>query len=286
MKKKDLEQKLLEVDQKLQALGDLTTLMQGFSTQKQTADAFIAEIQAKKPDIDAIPTQKQNIDKLLVEVERLKAESKVQLTSNQEATVAIDAVKTKAEEIQKLSLDQLGVISNEKLSNSFEKVVVEMKQKNKEWFWWLLGTSGVLLLAIGGVVVWQTLKGGTIFEINFLVKLALTSPIIFFDFFVNRQYSRTQRLIEEYQFKASIARSLEAYKEIIVGLFADQVGDEFKKKLDFILEAIGKVYSSPMDNIRNNDSKETAINKTAAQVSSNIKEIVSDVTSVVPKVKP
>jgi len=285
MNKKELEQKIVELDQKLQALGDLSVLVQNATNQKQTMDTLIAGVQAQKANIDALPQKKEEFDKLVAEIETLKENTVEQHELAEEAKEEIETTKTKADEIHTLSLQQLGTISNEKLSNSFDKVRDELKTGNKKWFKWLLGTSGALVLAVAGIVIWQTLKGDTIFEVSFLVKLALTSPIIFFEFFVNREYTRSQRLIEEYEFKASIARSLEAYKEIIENLFADQPGEEYKKKLDFILDSIGQLYSSPMKNIKENDSKGDKIDKKVTPVLSDIKDIVSDVKDIVSKAK-
>jgi len=285
MNKKELTQKLTEIDQSLKTLGDLNVLVQNVSSQKQVMDTLIAQLQAQKVNIDAIPAKKLELDNLVQEVETLKESTTEQQNLTEEVKSTVDALKTKTDEIHNLSLQQLGTISNEKLSNSFDKVKDDLKKDNEKWFKWLVGTSIALLLAVVGVVVWQVAKGDTIFEISFLVKLALTSPIIFFEFFVNREYSRSKRLIEEYEFKASIARSLEAYKEIIENLFADQPGDEYKKKLDFILESIGQLYSSPMKNIKDNETGSDKFDKKIMPIVSDIKDMVSDITGVVPKIK-
>lgn len=285
MKTKEVQQKLSDIDQNLKALGDLSALVQSVTAQKQVMDTLIAQLQAQKVNIDAIPVKKLELDNLVQEVETLKESTIEQQNLTGEVKGSVDALKTKTDEIHNLSLQQLGTISNEKLSNSFDKVKDDLKEDNEKWFKWLVGTSTALLLAVFGVVVWQVAKGDTIFEISFLVKLALTSPIIFFEFFVNREYSRSKRLIEEYEFKASIARSLEAYKEIIENLFADQPGDEYKKKLDFILESIGQLYSSPMKNIRDNETGSNKFDKKIMPIVSDIKDMVSDITGVVPKIK-
>lgn len=285
MNKKELEQKIIDIDQKLQTLGDTNVLIQNFSSQKQLLDSLLLEIQVQKPNIDSIPQKKQEIETLVSEIEILKQEIFEQKKNSEETKQIIDKTKEKTDEIQTLSLQQLGKISNEKLSNSFDKVKNDLKEDNKKWFSWVLKTSVTLLIAVVGIVIWQTIHGDTIFEISFLVKLALTSPIIYFDFFVSREYSRSKRLIEEYEFKSSIARSLEAYKEIIENLFVDKEGDEFKKKLDFILESIGQLYSSPMRNIKENNSNEEKIDKRLMPILSDIKDIVSDITGVVPKIK-
>jgi hypothetical protein len=285
MRTKEVQQKLSDIDQNLKALGDLSTLMQSVAEQKQVMETLIAQLQAQKVNIDAIPVKKQELDSLMQEVEELKESTIEQQNLTEGVKETVDALKVKTEEINKLSLEQLGTISNEKLSNSFDKVKVDLKTDNVKWFKWLVGTSIGLLVTVAGIVFWQVAKGDTIFEISFLVKLALTSPIIFFEFFVNREYSRSKRLIEEYEFKASIARSLEAYKEIIENLFADQPGEEYKKKLDFILESIGQLYSSPMKNIKDNETGSNKFDKKILPVVSDIKDMVSDIIGIVPKVK-
>lgn len=283
MNKKELQQKLLEIDQSLKVLGDLDSMVQNFDSQKQILDSLITKVQAQQANIDAIPNKKQELENLVNDVATIKEDIIEKKNLVEEANEKIEVIKIKADEIHSLSLQQLGIISNEKLSNSFDKVKNDLKKDNEKWFWWLFGTSIVLLLSIIIIVIWQTIKGDTIFEISFLVKLALTSPIIFFEFFVNREYSRSQRLIEEYEFKSSIARSLEAYKEIIENLFSDQQGDEYKKKLDFILGSIGQLYSSPMKNMRDNEVKNNQIDKKVTPILSDIKDIVSDVKDIVSK---
>lgn len=284
MNKKELEQRIIEIDVNLKALGDLAVLVTSSNETKIKMESLITNIESHEKEIDAIPEKKEELEALVQEASELKDSITAQQTVIQETQIVIESLKTKTEELQKLSLDQLGVISNEKLSNSFDKVTGDLKDCNEKWFWWLLGTSIALIVSVLVIVIWQTEVGDTIFEISFLVKIALTSPIIFFEFFINREYSRSQRLIEEYEFKASIARSLEAYKEIIENLFSDQPGEEYKKKLDFILESIGQLYSSPMKNIRDNECSGNKTEKIVLKVLSDLKDTVSDVKVIVSKI--
>ncbi len=283
MNKKELQQKILEIDASLKSLGDLAALVATTNETKVKMEALISDIKTHEEEIEAIPEKKEELESLVQEASDLKAGIEEQKSTLEEAQKSIDTLKTKTEELQRLSLDQLGIISNEKLSNSFDKVTNDLKTENKKWFRWLLGTSVALTAAIIAIVIWQTIVGDTIFEISFLVKIALTSPIIFFEFFINREYSRSQRLIEEYEFKSSIARSLEAYKEIIENLFADQPGEEYKKKLDFILDSIGQLYSSPMKNIRDNGTNDSKTEKIVLRVLTDLKDTVSDVKGIVSK---
>lgn len=260
-------------------MGDLSVLIQDFNSKKQEMETLVASVQNQKPQFDefsnSLPEKQKAFTDLMENIENLKNEIIEQKEGSKKVEEKLSEVQAKTEEINTLSLEQLGKIANEKLSNSFDKVKDGLKASNKKWFWWLLGTSLLLLTSVIVIVYWQMKQGDSIFEISFLVKIALTFPIIFFEFFVNREYSRSQRLIEEYEFKSSVARSLEAYKEIVVGLFDEKEGDEFKKKLDFILEAIGGLYSSPMANIKNNEVKEIDLAKAAKPIVASVKEIIS-----------
>lgn len=288
MNKKELEQKLIEINQRLESLGNLSTLTSEFNSTKQQIETLVSDLLNKKPQIDnitnSLPEKEKELNQLIINAENLKTEIEGHLLKSKENEESANNIKVKIDDIQALSLEQLGKISNEKLSNSFDKVKDKLIEASKKWFKWLLWTSILLLLFIIVIVVWQIKIGDSIFQISFLIKLALTSPIIFFEFFVSREYSRTQRLAEEYEFKSSIARSLEAYKEIVINLFDDVKNGEFEhKKLDFILDSINSLYSSPMSNIKHNENRNSDNSKMVIPVLTDIKDIVSDVKNIVSK---
>ena len=157
------------------------------------------------------------------------------------------------------TLTQLGLAASEKLSNSFEQVKVDLGKEKDRWVSWLIGGVVVLVLATIGIALWQVQEQGTLYHLGFLIKIALTSPLVYFVVFVNREYSRVRNLIEEYTFKAAIARSFEAYKEILQDAFSEHQALIYQKKLDFILEAVTGLYSSPMRNVKVNNAKEKDI---------------------------
>ena len=147
---------------------------------------------------------------------------------------------------------QLGVAASAKLASTFEKVKGELVVDKWKWFKWLVGAVVVLIVATALIVGWQIKDVGTLYQLSFLVKLALTSPFVYFVVFINREYSRTRSLIEEYTFKAAIARSFEAYKELI----QDTDSEDAAKTLEFIIKSISDLYSSPMLNIKKHSLKE------------------------------
>ena len=77
-------------------------------------------------------------------------------------------------------------------------------------------------------------------------------------------------LIEEYTFKAALARSFEAYKEVVQSVDSETSPI---KTLAFILESIKSLYSSPMVNIKNNTHKEK---ENAQGILSSAHEIIKD----------
>lgn len=283
MKKQELEQKLNSIDLKLEQLGDLNSLVSGFKSQKQQLDTTVRNATAQQQNINQIPIKKSELDVLVSEAHSLKEELNQNIVDSEEVKNRVEELEKKIDETDDLAREQLGIISNEKLSNSFDIRSADLITEKKKWFRWLIGSTISLLVAIGLIVWWQTINGDSIFELSFLVKIALTSPIIFFEFFVSREYSRSQELLEEYQFKASVARSFEAYKEIIEESFSDRsstAADFDEKKLDFILETIKSLYISPMKSISDNNQKGLS-KKESSSLLSDIKNTVSDVRSIV-----
>ncbi len=252
MNKKELEQKLVEVDAQLKALGDLNILIQKSSG----LPGIIADIEAKRntiaPFVNDLPLQKTKLNEILSEVGVLKS----QLSAGNENVTNLTA---KTEELQKKVVDlidqtkvQLGVAANAKLASTFEQVKSDLIKEKIKFFNWLVGVVVCLVLVTGLIVVWQIYDVGTLYHLSFPIRIALVSPIIYFVVFINREYNRVKHLIEEYTFKAAIARSFEAYREIV----QDADSEESEKTLAFILKSITDLYSSPMVNIKNNIRKE------------------------------
>jgi len=248
-----------DIQQKLSALGELNALVQSgaqLPTLVTQAQSTNTAAQALLPKLTA---QQQTLEALTKEISDLKDE----LTTRNEEIVTLaeqtTALQEKTESLKQETLTQLGMAASEKLSNSFEQVKLELVKEKTSWFYWLVGAVVALVFAAGAIAVWQVQDIGTLYHFSFLIKIALTSPLVYFIVFVNREYSRARSLIEEYTFKAAIARSFEAYKEILQGAFVEQQALVYQKKLDFMLEAVGGLYSSPMRNVKANAIKEKDI---------------------------
>jgi hypothetical protein len=256
MNKKELQQTLAEINQKLVDLGDLSSLVK----QGHDIPSIITDIQLKKTSIESflndLPTRSEELNRITTEVKVLNEQV---LAREGEVSTLIEKTKEsqqKEEELIKETQVQLGVAANAKLASTFERVKEELGKDKEKWFRWLVGAVFILICSTVGIVVWQTSEKETIFELSFLIKIALTSPVVYFVIFTNREYSRVRNIIEEYTFKGAIARSFEAYKNIIEEIFSDQQAVIYQQKLDFILGTVTDLYSSPMRNIKDNLIKE------------------------------
>lgn len=252
MNKRELEQKLIEVDAQLKALGDLNTLVQ----QSQGLPALVSDTQIKKTNLESvlgeIPAKKTELETLITDTKNLSEQLSTREGEVSELITKTEELKTKVTELIDQTKVQLGVAANAKLASTFEQVKTDLASEKTKMFWWLVGVVAFLAMATGLVVWWQVKESGTLYHLSFPVRIALLYPVLYFVVFINREYNRARNLIEEYTFKASIARSFEAYKEIVQG--ADS--EDSTKTLDFILKSITDLYSSPMVNIKNNGGKE------------------------------
>jgi len=259
MKKEELAATLTEIQARLNSLGDLSVLI----AQGNSLPELVQKVQAAQTSVQELlpqlTTQKDSTAELLKEIQILKEELTTKNEEVEELTQKTQELQEKTDSLKQQTLEQLGLAASEKLSNSFEQVKVELHQEKISWFGRLSLGVVALVLATAAIAVWQVKDTGTLYELTFLIKIALTSPIVYFIVFTNREYGRVRNLIEEYTFKAAIARSFEAYKEILEEAFADQQESVYQKKLDFILGAVTSLYSSPMKNIKSNSTKESEI---------------------------
>jgi hypothetical protein len=75
----------------------------------------------------------------------------------------------------------------------------------------------------------------------FFMKLFLTIPLLFLDWFFIKQYNINKDLIENYAYKSVISTSLLAYNQMI----KEHIDD--KTSLDFLIKTVDKIYTSPLD---------------------------------------
>ena len=252
MNKKELQQTIEDISNRLNALGDLNDII----NKAQSLPGIITDVDLKKTTIDSflndLPTRSEELNRLTKEVRDLSGELATQKEDVSSLVEQTKELNKKVESLVEETRVQLGKAANEKLANSFETVRNTLIEEKTTWYKRLVRSLILLIVASIVIVSWQVYEANTLYQLTFLIKLTLTSPFVYFVIFINREYSRTRGLIEEYTFKASIARSFEAYKEIVES--ADL--EARKETLLFITETIKDLYSSPMVNIKKNNLEE------------------------------
>ena len=252
MTKKELEQSLIAINQRLVALGELNTLVQ----QGGKIPQLINEVENKKNNLEiflgGLPQRKEEFNGFMSEVKALKEQL---VSSNDEVSglsKQVQELHEKTEGLIKEARAQLGIAANAKLASTFEQVKKDLETEKAKWFYWFLGAVGTFVVGTAFIVWWQITAEGTLYHLSFPVRLALVSPLGYFAVFINREYSKVRNLIEEYTFKAAVARSFEAYKEIVQSVDSP----ESKETFNLIVRAINALYSSPMRNIKSNYQQE------------------------------
>jgi hypothetical protein len=258
MKKAELELKLNEIHQKLDSLGSLeqklTSVQQNIDNSQNQLTQLTDKNKQAADTLNTLQNNKAEFEKSLPTIQAAIDESKnyktiisTQKEEYNKFKTELDDLKNSYKELEVLAKDQLGIVSMESLANSFASEASKLERSANKWFWLIIGSTIILILAIFGVALWQVYKEQSLLKPSFAIRLPLVSPILYFLFFAHHQYSREKRLWEEYSFKASIARSFEAYRKVIKEEITEP--QEKPEKVKFILETIRGVYSSPMINI-------------------------------------
>ncbi len=176
-------------------------------------------------------------------------------------------------------------INGSGLSHSFTE-----RQKELEdgvFFWRKATFLSVLILA---VVLYYLIKNpiaisGAWYEL-FLYKVTYSSPFIFLVWFSALQYSRAQRLMDSYAFKAATAKALENYTEVLERRFGDVV---YKKDiLEFVLASMKNIYQHPNKDEISKEDKELEKNA-LAHIGSALKDVgvkvIDPVNNLLEKIK-
>ncbi|OGY84025.1 MAG: hypothetical protein A2898_02025 [Candidatus Kerfeldbacteria bacterium RIFCSPLOWO2_01_FULL_48_11] len=269
MKKVELEQVIAQINEKI---GDANTLKQTIDNATATGkqvDELLKQLNTQKATIEDFVQKfteiNQSVGQSKVAVDEAAAsakeyQAKISEQEKQYTTLKeeVDQLKVRTDDLLSTADEQLGRVSSQVLANSFSSEVKKLEESVDNWFKWLLYSTGALLIVAISIVIYQIEREGTLIALNFLVKVVLTSPLVYLVTFVSSQYSREKKLLEEYRFKSTIALSFEAYRKLIREEITDMGITEEKKQeraLDFIVNSVGNIYSSPMKNISDHGAK-------------------------------
>ena len=238
------EQLLVIINEANGKLSAITSVENNVTQKAQTAEQFLSVITEKKgrveKEAESIIITRADAEKKKVEIEQLATETMKLLETNNEQTEKINELLQKA--------------AAGSLFKSFDIRKKEHGESAKFWAW-MLGLSAVALFAVAWWFVWVVHAKGEL-SYEFLIKLSVSFPIIFWLAFSSSQYSKAKRLEEEYAFKSAISLSLEAYRDLIKKESNESTKAEV---IPFITGAVSQIFSSPTITIADHPDKEDNI---------------------------
>lgn len=110
----------------------------------------------------------------------------------------------------------------------------------------------------------------------------MSLPLIYAIAFCSVQYTRERKLEEEYAFKSNISISILPYKDLVEKLVGDNP-EEKSKFTAFIIDSIGKVFSSPTGQIFDKDQSDVKPDAAIQQVSETLNAIVKPLAPLFKK---
>ena len=138
------------------------------------------------------------------------------------------------------------------LGGEFDKRRKLLDTDLKRWREHLFFTTITLFFSIVGLFIlqlmpvdWDMTK--LKFDANFYVRFLITSPFIYYLFFVTSQYNRTKALLEKYSFKTALALSIEAHINLLTGIDHFHEKERLDKIADFILDGFNRIYDAPYE---------------------------------------
>ncbi len=88
------------------------------------------------------------------------------------------------------------------------------------------------------------------------LEFAVALPFVYSAIFFHAQHSRAREYAEEYSFKSLVARSLGGYADLVKKEVNHAKVEEQKKYLDFVIDTIGILFSSPREAISKHPIKD------------------------------
>lgn len=211
------------------------------------------ETTALKLDIDKLLADSQDEFK---EITELKKKAVIH---------ELDIQKIKDEAIS--TNDQIttlfGFANNTVIAGAFDDRRKKLDKKLGKWHLKIIIATILLFAAVTSLLIFQIylndwdIKG---LGFDFYLRFVFVTPILYYLIFCNSQYKHTQKMLDKYSYKTTVALSMEAHTQLLNKNFTDP---EFKRDiLGFSLDALNKVYDRPyvdellMAKIKERDKKE------------------------------
>ena len=133
----------------------------------------------------------------------------------------------------------------ETLWSIFEERKREVEKAKDHWFYWFV--ANIILLFLIAVLIFIGLTTGMGLAISSWLEFGVALPLAYSAIFFHAQHSKTREYLEEYSFKALVARSLEVSRRMLKEDMNGKGADEAKKYMDFVVGSLKDLYTPPRE---------------------------------------
>jgi hypothetical protein len=177
----------------------------------------------------------------------------------EEVDELVESLNQKSQRISELEDTAEGLLertTSAALGDQFSKRSSEIEDKVR--FWRRASFGSIAVLVVSSIVIYGEIAYFGADAISSVSKLALILPISVVVWFTVSNYQRQQKIMEDYEFKARVALSLNGFRNVL----NQEVSEENENVVaDFVVETMNKIYTNPQENIepQEGDNDETPL---------------------------
>ncbi|MFH1162001.1 MAG: hypothetical protein V1696_01865 [Candidatus Jorgensenbacteria bacterium] len=142
----------------------------------------------------------------------------------------------------------------ETLWRIFDERKRELEDSRDRWFHWFVANIVVLFLV--AVLIFIGLVTGASFAAASWLGFGVALPLAYSAIFFHAQHSKAREYLEEYSFKALVARSLAAARKMLKEDMDSKSAEERKKYLDFVIGSLKDLFTPPREIISKHPVKD------------------------------
>jgi hypothetical protein len=262
----ELRNQISELQTTVTKLQQDSATVSNLNTQIQTLYNQITsnaeDIEAKKVTISSLHKSAKELEQIFADanskVKNLNSSSsktikefidlKTQFVENKvlEFSDKTNEIVNKNETLQEKINSLLEGANAGELYKAFNSRKKEIEKSLNNWFWGIVAINVflvlfTLLIINGSETLGIKALSTTTMDTAFYLKLFISIPLLFLDWFIIRQYNQRKDLAEKYAFKSVLSLSLLAYNEMMVDHKDNQIS------LEFISSTVEKIYQSPFE---------------------------------------
>lgn len=207
-----------------------------FSEKREQINEVVKQLNSKEREIEnEVQKSKEEFNSMFRNIEN-------KIEDIEEAQREVDSLKETASNL-------VTNRSAEHLGGEFEERKREIRKS--VIFWNVASILSILGLIISSAVIYQDIIAGDVGGSSSISAISLLLPISVAVWFSSSNYRQRKRLMNEYEFRSTVALSLISFRELL----EEDISEVEEEVIgEFVVETMNMVYSNPQENVANQDS--------------------------------